>query len=58
MNFKIQFTEWVAKNRKKILEHIVGIFKKNLRSDPNRWSFNDYRNWVLSGEHWTFDVEI
>jgi hypothetical protein len=48
-NFKIQLREWTNQNNKKITEHIISIFKKNLKSDPERWSFGDYKKWVLNG---------
>ena len=33
-NFKIQLKQWVQTNKKKLLEKIMEVFKKNLKSHP------------------------
>lgn len=57
-HFRVSLKEWVSKNRKIFFDEVLKIFHKFKRSDPVKWSYVDYKRWVLSGENWTMDLSL
>lgn len=57
-HLKICLKDWLSKNRKIFFDETLKVFHNNKRSDPNKWLYNDYKRWVLSGENWTMDIQL